>query len=268
MDSNEEDAAANDNRRCIKLTVAYDGSGYQGWQRQLTGPTIQAALEKALETITCQPVHVSGSGRTDAGVHAWGQVASFLTDSKLEAKVFRKALNATLPPDIVVRDAIEVPNTFRPINDAVSKRYRYVLQPGRINDPFALRYAWFVKRVLDIESMQAAAETLIGEHDFATFQATGSPRQSTVRTMLDASVKIHDEQERMKVHIEVEATGFLYNMVRIIAGTLVDIGQGRRPAESMPEIIASKDRINAGMTAPAHGLYLLRVHYPPHLEAK
>ncbi|MFN3153655.1 tRNA pseudouridine(38-40) synthase TruA [Bremerella sp.] len=263
MESTEH-AAARTPGRCIKLTVAYDGTNYQGWQRQPTGPTIQSALEAAINSITQEEVHISGSGRTDAGVHAWGQVASFHTGSKIPADAIRKALNATLPHDIVVRHACDVPTTFRPINDAISKRYRYVLQPGRINDPFSLRHAWFVKRVLDVESMQEAAKALIGEHDFAAFQATGSPRQSTVRTMLDATVKVHDADERRKIFIEVEATGFLYNMVRIIAGTLVDIGQGKRTADSMAETIASCDRIQAGMTAPAHGLYLLEVHYPPH----
>ncbi len=257
-------AAARRSGRCIKLTVAYDGTHYHGWQTQPTGPTIQSSLEAAIKSICGETVHIIGSGRTDAGVHAWGQVASFHTHSNLPADVFRKALNATLPEDIVVRHACDVPRSFRPINDALSKRYRYVLQPGRINDPFALRQAWFVKRILDVESMQQAAQALIGEHDFAAFQATGSPRQSTVRTMLDATVKLHDAEERCKIFIEVEATGFLYNMVRIIAGTLVEIGQGKRPAESMAAIIASCDRLQAGMTAPAHGLYLLQVHYPPH----
>ncbi|GAA4424074.1 MULTISPECIES: tRNA pseudouridine(38-40) synthase TruA [Bremerella] len=258
-------AAAHATGRCIKLTVAYDGTHYHGWQRQPTGPTIQAALEAAINSISGEQVHIVGSGRTDAGVHAWGQVASFHTHSNLPADVFRKALNAKLPEDIVVRHACDVPTSFRPINDAVSKRYRYVLQPGRINDPFALKHAWFVKRVLDVASMQSAAKALIGEHDFAAFQATGSPRQSTIRNMLDATVTMHDADERMKIFIEVEATGFLYNMVRIIAGTLVEIGQGKRPAESMAEIVASCDRLKAGMTAPAHGLYLLKVHYPPHI---
>ncbi|RCS41283.1 tRNA pseudouridine(38-40) synthase TruA [Bremerella cremea] len=257
-------AAAKSSGRCIKLTVAYDGTRYQGWQTQRTGPTIQSALEAAIQKISGEAVHISGSGRTDAGVHAWGQVASFHTGSSMPADVFRKALNATLPHDIVVRHACDVPTSFRPINDALSKRYRYVLQPGRINDPFALKHAWFVKRILDVESMQNAAQALIGEHDFAAFQATGSPRRSTVRTMLDATVQLHDAEERRKIFIEVEATGFLYNMVRIIAGTLVEIGQGKRPADSMAAIIASCDRLQAGMTAPAHGLYLLQVHYPPH----
>ncbi|MHC2067228.1 tRNA pseudouridine(38-40) synthase TruA [Bremerella sp. T1] len=263
MESSEH-AAASSSGRCIKLTVAYDGTNYQGWQRQPTGPTIQAALEAAINSISQEAVHIVGSGRTDAGVHAWGQVASFHTQSKLPADVFRKALNATLPEDIVVRHACDAPINFRPINDAISKRYRYVLQPGRINDPFSLKHAWFVKRVLDVESMQFAAQTLIGEHDFAAFQATGSPRQSTIRTMLDASVTVHDADERAKIHIEVEATGFLYNMVRIIAGTLVEVGQGKRTVESVADAITSCDRLQAGMTAPAHGLYLLKVHYPPH----
>lgn len=251
-----------DRGRCIKLTVAYDGTRYCGWQRQTNGPSIQAALEDALLEITQHATHVTGSGRTDSGVHAWGQVASFHTPSNMPPQVLRKALNATLPPDIVVREATDAPTTFHAINDATSKRYRYVIQPGRVNDPFALQYAWFVKRELDVPAMQAAAAMLLGEHDFASFQSVGSPRLSTVRTMLAAEVAWHTAEESPKVHIEVEATGFLYNMVRIIAGTLVDIGQGRRSAESMRELLAACDRTQAGMTAPACGLYLLRVHYP------
>lgn len=257
-----EGLAAADRGRCVKLTVAYDGTHYQGWQRQANGPTIQAALEDALLQITQQRIHVTGSGRTDSGVHAWGQVVSFHTASKLPAQVLRKALNATLPPDIVVREAADAASTFHAINDALSKRYRYVLQPGRVNDPFALRYAWFVKRELDLTAMQSAAQVLLGTHDFSSFQSTGSPRQSTVRTMLAAEVSLHEAEENPKVHVEVEATGFLYNMVRIIAGTLVAIGEGKRPADAMPSILAACDRTQAGMTAPPHGLYLLRVHYP------
>lgn len=248
--------------RCIKLTLAYDGTRYQGWQRQANGPTIQASLEDALRQITGESTHIIGSGRTDSGVHAWGQVANFRTSSSLSAPTLRKALNATLPEDIVVREVVDAPATFHAINDAISKRYRYVLQSGRINDPFALRHAWFVKRVLDIDAMRRAATNLVGEHDFASFQATGSPRQSTIRTMLDATVKLHDEAERTKVYIEVEANGFLYNMVRIIAGTLVEVGQGRRLADSIPSLLEVRDRTRAGMTAPPHGLYLLHVRYP------
>jgi len=249
--------------RCIQLTVAYDGTSFQGWQRQPHGPTVQGALEKALLTVTQESIHVVGSGRTDSGVHAWGQVASFRTTSSLAADVFRQALNANLPEDIVVRSSVEAPPTFHAINDAISKRYRYLLQPGRINDPFSLRQAWFIKRELDLTAMQQAASHIVGKKDFAAFEATGSPRQSTIRNVMDVVVRDEVVWDRRKVVIEVEANGFLYNMVRIIAGTLVEVGQGKRTADSIPELIQSTDRTRAGMTAPAHGLYLWQVHYPP-----
>lgn len=252
-------------RRTLKLTVAYDGSRYCGWQRQSNGPSIQAALEKALAEITQESIHVTGSGRTDSGVHAFGQVVSFDTGGTLSADVFRQALNATLPPDIVVREAVEATPGFHAINDSLTKRYRYIVQPGRINDPFSLQRAWFAKRILDADVMHLAARELIGTHDFASFQAVGSPRLSTVRTVTDAEVHVETSDPWGKIFIEIEATGFLYNMVRIIAGTLVDIGQGRGGPGTISTIIAGRERKLAGMTAPAHGLYLLHVNYerPP-----
>lgn len=256
-------------RRTLKLTVAYDGSRYCGWQRQSNGPSIQAALEKALSEITRESILATGSGRTDSGVHALGQVVSFDTHSALSADVFRQALNATLPPDIVVREAIEAMAGFHAINDSLTKRYRYIVQPGRINDPFSLQRAWFVKRILDADAMHSAAQELLGTHDFASFQAVGSPRISTIRTVTDAEVRFERCDPWGKIYIEVEATGFLYNMVRIIAGTLVDIGQGRGEAGTISTIIAGRDRKLAGMTAPAHGLYLLHVEYErPQLDSQ
>jgi len=256
-------------RRTLKLTVAYDGSRYCGWQRQSNGPSIQAALEKALGEITRETILVTGSGRTDSGVHALGQVVSFDTQSALSADVFRQALNATLPPDIVVREALEAAVGFHAINDSLTKRYRYIVQPGRINDPFSLQRAWFVKRILDADVMHSAARELIGTHDFASFQAVGSPRLSTVRTVTDAEVRFEACDPWGKIFIEIEATGFLYNMVRIIAGTLVDIGQGRGALGTISTIITGRERKLAGMTAPAHGLYLLHVNYDrPPLESQ
>ncbi|TWT31935.1 tRNA pseudouridine(38-40) synthase TruA [Blastopirellula retiformator] len=248
--------------RTIQLIVSYDGTNYAGWQIQNDQPTIQESIEKALLSITGEKIRVTGSGRTDSGVHAIGQVVSFKTQSQLSADVLRRALNAELPADIVVRSSRNAASHFNAIDCATKKRYRYLLQEGRINDVFSRQYAWFVKKELDLPAMQAAAQHLIGEHDFASFEAAGSERLSTVRHVYDLQVAKSERHEFDKLAIEVEANGFLYNMVRIIVGTLVEVGKGKRPPEWVAEVLAAKDRTIGGMTAPAHGLYLLRVDYP------
>lgn len=248
--------------RTLQLVVSYDGTDYAGWQIQNDQPTIQESIEKALLSITGEKIRVTGSGRTDSGVHAIGQVVSFRTNSKLSPDIFRRALNAELPTDIVVLSAREAAPHFNAIDCAEKKRYRYLLQEGRINDVFSRKYAWFIKKSLDFAAMQAAAVHLIGEHDFASFEAAGSERVSTVRHVYDLQVLRSERHEFDKIAIEVEANGFLYNMVRIIVGTLVEVGKGKRPPEWVADVLAAKDRTIGGMTAPAHGLYLLRVDYP------
>ena len=251
----------------IKLEIAYDGTRYNGWQRQPDTPSIQATLETTLLKITGEQVAVTGSGRTDAGVHALKQVAAFSTESTLTPAVFCRALNGFLPEDIRILNVEEVPLSFHPIRAAVSKRYRYLIDDQRPFCPITRNYCWIYRKPLDVSAMQAAAEHLRGTHDFVCFQSQGSPRKTTVRTVSDVSVFRLSPSPLLPpmIQIEVEANGFLYNMMRSIAGTLVLTGaegrRGRFNPERMREIIESGNRRLAGPTAPAQGLYLVNVVY-------
>jgi tRNA pseudouridine38-40 synthase len=253
--------------RRIKLEIAYDGTRYNGWQRQADVPSIQETLEKVLLKITGESIAVTGSGRTDAGVHALKQTAAFSTESNLTPAVFCRALNGFLPGDIRILNAEEVPQTFHPIHSAVSKRYRYLIDDQRPFCPLTRNYCWVYGKPLDVPAMQAAAEYLRGTHDFACFQTQGSPRKTTVRTIFDVSAERIPSSPLLPplIQIEAEADGFLYNMMRTITGTLVLFGVEGRRGESIPcrmkEIIESRDRSLAGPTAPPHGLYLVHVVY-------
>lgn len=256
--------------RTFRLTLAYDGTRYAGWQSQSGQLTLQDTLEAALERITRESIRVVASGRTDAGVHALGQVVSFRSETQLAPHVLHKALNAELPHDMAVLDLDYAADDFHAITCAVRKRYRYLVHDGPIRDVFARQYAWHLYTPLDEQAMHRAAQGLIGQVDFKSFETSGSPRETSVRTVLDLSVArlnatVHPKllatlPERL-IAVEIEADGFLYNMVRAIVGTLVEVGQGRR-AESWPaEVLAACDRRAAGRTAPAHGLFLVRVDY-------
>jgi tRNA pseudouridine38-40 synthase len=247
--------------RSLRLTVAYDGTEFFGWQWQTGMRTVQQVLEQAILAVTQETLRVVAAGRTDTGVHALGQVVSFATESTLDDEVIRRALNAHLPADVCVLEVATVAPGFHAIDDSLGKRYRYLIQDGRDRDVFARRYAWRVWRPLDADAMHAAAQGLVGRHDFGTFQNVGSPRVSTVRTVRAIEVRRHHGLEGERIAIEVEADGFLYNMVRNIVGTLVEVGKGVRPVEWPAEVLAARDRTVAGMCAPAHGLYLLRVFY-------
>ncbi|MDR3183196.1 MAG: tRNA pseudouridine(38-40) synthase TruA [Planctomycetaceae bacterium] len=257
--------------RRIKLEIAYDGTHYHGWQRQNDAASIQETIEKTLTKITGRPIRITGSGRTDAGVHALKQTAAFSTDSNLPAEVFYRALNGFLPPDIRILSAAEVPMSFHPINDAAAKRYRYLIDDNRPPSPLTRNYCWVYRERLDAAAMQAAAQHLLGTHDFACFQTQGSPRKTTVRTVsavLVERIAVTKDMPTMYsplIRIEVEADGFLYNMMRTIAGTLVLLGteSRRRNVKTLPlqTVMESKDRRLAGPTAPAHGLYLVDVRY-------
>lgn len=258
--------------RSFRLTLSYDGTAYVGWQVQDNGRTIQAELEAALLRVTGQAVRAAASGRTDAGVHALGQVVSFRCETRLTADVLRRALDANLPRDIVVREVREAPDGFHAIRDALRKRYRYVVQDGPIRDVFGRAYSWYYAQRLDVEAMHAAAQTLVGKHDFRSFEAAGSPRVSSVRTIFELTVQRHGgEREGVsppadgefldRVSVEVEADGFLYNMVRNLVGSLVEVGSGRREVAWMAEVLAARDRKLAGMTAPPQGLFLVSVDY-------
>jgi tRNA pseudouridine38-40 synthase len=266
--------------RTIKLTLAYDGTDFAGWQRQRGHRTVQETLEAVIEKITGTHVSILASGRTDAGVHALGQVASFETSSRLSAEVLRRALNAELPECVAVLEAIEVPAGFHATHHVVRKCYRYVIHDGPIRDVFRRRYCWhFTRGRLDAEAMRRAAAPLVGKHDFSSFQTAGAARKTSVRTVFDLRVQRgrgegeKDEGGRMKdegregrgeenfLTVEIKADGFLYNMVRAIVGTLVEVGRGARPETWPGEVLRAADRRLAGPTAPPQGLFLLWAEY-------
>lgn len=243
--------------RNIKLTIAYDGTDFHGWQRQPALRTVQGTLDEAIEKLTGAKPNTNASGRTDAGVHALGQVVHFLTASRHAPEVFVRALNATLPPDVRVLEAAEAPQAFHATLDARSKRYRYRIDNNQYASPFELRHAWHVFQPLNVDAMNRAARAMLGRHDFRSFETDWPNRLSSVRTIFDVEVV---RQDRI-VAIEVEADGFLYNMVRTIAGTLSLVGAGKRPEGWVGEVIRAQNRVEAGPTAPARGLFLLRVYY-------
>lgn len=248
--------------RSILLTIAYEGTAYAGWQVQPGQRTIQAELEQALLKITGEAIRVTGSGRTDAGVHALGQVAGFQTSGAMPADVFQRALNAELPDDIAILSAAEAVADFHPIRDSVSKRYRYLIDNGSVRDVFSRRFAWHVHRPLDDGAMAAGATHLVGRHDFSSFETAGAPRPDSIRTITHLSVIRGGNEQENRITIEVEADGFLYNMVRAIVGTLVEVGRGAQPPDWVRETLEALDRSQAGPTAPPQGLFLLWVKYP------
>ena len=246
--------------RTLKLTTSYDGTAYGGWQRQENADTVQGRLEAALAEVEGRRVTVHGAGRTDAGVHALGQVASFTLGHSIETPALVRALNAKLPSDIRVLSVEETDPGFHARYAAKKKRYRYRIDRGMVASPIERRYAWHVPEMLDVPRMAAAATALVGRHDFAAFQ-TGAGEAgviSTVRTIFDLGV--HDESDRIAV-VDVDGSGFLRYMVRTIVGTLVEVGTGRREADDIAAILASSSRSRAGPTAPAQGLFLVRVDY-------
>ncbi len=243
--------------RNIKLLLGYDGTDFSGWQRQRDRRTVQQVLEEAIGRLTGVEPSINASGRTDAGVHAIGQVVHFYTASRHEPEVFVKALNAMLPPDVRVKGAWEMPQSFHATLDARAKLYRYVIDNGRFADPFQTRYAWHVYQTLDVPSMHEASQALRGRHDFHSFETNWPNRSSSVRTIYHVVAnRVNDA-----VWLDVEADGFLYNMVRSIAGTLVEVGKGKWPVSKVAEALAAEDRREAGPTAPPQGLFLVRVRY-------
>ncbi len=247
--------------RTLKLTIAYDGTAYAGWQFQIGQPTLQEALERTLAKITGETLRVAASGRTDAGVHAIGQVVSFATDTGLSVDVLHRALNAELPPDIVVRLVEEAPASFHATRDVVRKRYRYVLHDAPLPTVFDRRYVWHCRSRLHVEAMHRAAQVLVGRHDFASFESHGSRRHSTVRTVFELRVERGQGERSDYVILEIAADGFLYNMVRTITGTLVEVGRVKRPEQWPADVLAACDRRAAGAKAPPYGLFLVSVDY-------
>ena len=254
--------------RTFKLTLAYDGTDFAGWQWQPRQRTVQGELQETLKRITQEQITCFASGRTDAGVHALGQVVSFDSETYLSPAALAKALNAELPEDMLVFEVAEAPLRFHAQRDAIRKRYRYVVEDGRLPDLFDRKYVWHVYQRLDVEVMKAAARPLVGTHDFASYETSGSQRLTTVRTIYDLVVERRQAELTDRVVIEVEADGFLYNMVRNIAGTLVAVGKGKEPVTFAADALAQKDRRAAGMTAPAQGLFLVGVEYGEEASAE
>ncbi len=242
----------------FKITIEYDGSRYCGWQRQNNDPTVQEEIEKALKTMTGQKISVIGSGRTDAGVHAYAQVANFKCDTKLDADDFLGGINGLTPEDIVVTGCEEVDDTFHARYSVKAKTYSYKIL-NRPN-PAALfrQYAWHIRKELNLEAMRTATSHLIGRHDFKAFEGAGSPRSHTTRHVLTADLY---QEGHDYVVFEIEADGFLRFMVRNIVGTLVEVGLGKITPNDFKRILDSKDRARAGATSPAHGLFLKNVKY-------
>jgi tRNA pseudouridine38-40 synthase len=244
--------------RNLRLTLSYDGTDFHGWQFQPGQRTVQEALEQAIAALTGEPhVRVNASGRTDAGVHAVGQVVNFYTTTTHTPDVVLRAVNARLPPDLVVTAAAEAPLDFDANRDARRKLYRYVIHDGPVPCPFLRKYCCHSKRCLDVSAMRQAAACLRGTHDFHSFETEWPNRASSVRTVTHLALSRAGDW----IWLDVEADGFLYNMVRAIAGTLMNVGRGYWPAEHVQEILDATDRTLAGPTAPAQGLFLMRVTY-------
>jgi tRNA pseudouridine38-40 synthase len=243
----------------LRLVVEYEGTAYRGWQVQPNGTTLQAILERALATALREPVRVRGAGRTDAGVHACGQVASArVTRVPDDLDRLCRSLNALTPDDVAVREVAVVDDDFDPRRSARSRVYEYRLWNAGAPSPFWRRWAWHVPQTLDVPAMASAVEVLLGQHDFAAFRAADAdPVRSTVRRVIESRLV----DERPMLTYRIEASGFLKHMVRNIVGTLVEVGRGERLPEAMGAVLAGRDRTRAGATAPAHGLVLVAVRY-------
>jgi tRNA pseudouridine38-40 synthase len=260
--------------RTLKITLAYDGTAYVGWQRQAEGVSIQGLLEEALARLNGAPVVVHGAGRTDAGVHALGQVASAQVVMTHEPAVIRRALNAMLPGDVRVLAIEEAPEGFHARFSAGGKTYEYRIWQGDVQPPFARAWSWHVPRLLDIDAMDRSVRRLEGAHDFSSFRSAGGGVRSAVRTVTCARVETRDLPTDLAgrpeegagaggrlVVVRLEADGFLRHMVRAVVGTLVEVGEGRRPEASASALLDARDRAASGPTAPPHGLVLVCVRY-------
>ena len=266
--------------RTIRLRIAYDGTGFSGWQVQPRERTIQGEVEAAIQKLTGKKINILCAGRTDSGVHALAQVASFRSDFNIPPERWRPALQSKLPEEIVILESDQVPDDFHATHSAISKRYRYVIDNSVVSHPFWNRFVWRISQPLNAWKMHEAAQLLVGRHDFRSFETNWPNKATSVRTVTHLSIRRqsewnlwnpqsanqeqgdnHDEEGRF-ICLEIEADGFLYNMVRTITGTLVNVGRGTWSAEDVKRILLAQDRKIAGATAPASGLALAQVNYP------
>lgn len=252
----------------IKLLLEYDGTAYQGWQIQKKGTTIQGIIEDRILKIAGEKSRIIGASRTDAGAHALGQIAAYITESRFNLETIKRALNALLPLDIRVLEASEVDDSFNPRYSAVKKSYFYIITNQRESSAFLHRYSWLVKQPLELKSLIEAAQVLIGTYDFSSFMGTGSSIKNTVRQIFSLSIERFEMIDFMTtglkgefIKIRIEANGFLRHMVRNIVGTLVEVGRGKIPAGRIRKILESHDRRLAGPTAPPNGLFLESIVY-------
>lgn len=244
-------------RKNLKLTVAYDGSGYHGFQRQMNAQTVQQVLEEKLSCLLGEPIAVAGAARTDAGVHAYGQVVSLRTFGVIPTERIPAAARGILPRDIVVLDATDMPHEFHARFSAIGKLYVYRVLNSEQPDPIIRNYVWRVERPLDVDTMNCALQHLVGEHHFGAFQATGSSARNPVRILYAANCV----RENAMIEFRFHGNGFLYHMVRNIVGTIVDVGSKKIQLVDFQDIFAGKDRKRSGATAPPEGLYLQEVFY-------
>jgi tRNA pseudouridine38-40 synthase len=242
----------------FKITIEYDGTAYHGWQRQTNDRTIQSEIEKALMTMTGDRITLTGSGRTDAGVHAFGQVANFSCNTSLDSGVFQKGLNSLLPEDIVITMCTQVSMKFHARYDVTSKSYHYRILNRHLPAAIFRQYAWHIPKKLELDAMAGSLRYIIGTHDFKAFEGTGSPRANTIRSVIHADL---EKMDNGYLVFKIQGNGFLRFMVRNIVGTLLDVGLGKITPDDFNNILLSKDRNLAGVTAPAHGLFLMQVNY-------
>ena len=243
--------------RNIKLIIEYDGAKFGGWQKQPTKLNIQGEIEKAIQEITGEEINLTASGRTDAGVHSLGQVANFKTNSNIAIEKFPMAINSKLKKSIVIKEAEEVEKDFHARYKCKGKKYRYIINNSTCGSAIYRGLEYHIPQKLDIDKMKKAIKYFEGKHDFKGFRASGTSSKDSVREIYKAEII----QEKERIYIELTGNGFMYNMVRIIAGTLVDVGLGKIKPEDISNIIQSKNRTLAGKTLPAHGLYLVEVYY-------
>ncbi|WP_129724337.1 tRNA pseudouridine(38-40) synthase TruA [Xylanivirga thermophila] len=241
----------------IKLIVEYDGTNYGGWQRQKNAPSIQKIMEDGIYALTGEEVDIIASGRTDSGVHARGQVVNFKTSSTIPPERFSYALNAMLPSDIRIKGSMEVPESFHARYDAAGKHYSYSIISSQQGIAIGRQYYYHIRGSLDVSAMEEAAKHFVGTYDFSAFRATGGSVKTSIRTIY----KSYIEWREPYIYYHVTGSGFLYNMVRIIVGTLIDVGRHKLRPDDIHSIIDSKDRNMAGPTAPPHGLCLEEVYY-------